>query len=303
MKELAILMIAHRDADMINRLTSRLQHPEIDIYIHIDKKSKRLAAKIKRYPNISLLPENECFDVRWGQNQDNRAVFALIDHSVGCYRHYALISGQHYPLQDAESIVEALRKAPDKDFITIMAQDSPNYKDFLGRSVLYWPECMIGRNPLQKALSYIYRNINKLLNYPLRRKTLYLPSGPFLFGSLWWILSGKTINYLQDYVKNNPAILDYYDNSFCSDECIYQTLVNECPNSTVVNDNLTYIDWSEGNASPKLLTQDDFDSLANSKCLFARKFDSTVSKELLDYIDLNLLQVKPYCSPDESRLK
>lgn len=40
MKELAILMVVHRDADMINRLTSRLQHPEIDIYIHIDKKRK-----------------------------------------------------------------------------------------------------------------------------------------------------------------------------------------------------------------------------------------------------------------------
>lgn len=291
MKELAILMVVHRDADMINRLTSRLQHPEIDIYIHIDKKTQGLANKIKSRPNINILPENESFDVHWGQNQDNRAVFALINHSAGNYKHYALISGQHYPLKDAESIVQTLHIAPDIDFITVMEQSSPCYTDFLGRSVLYWPECMIGRNPLQKALGYIYRNVNKAVNYPLRRKTPRLPSGPFLFGSLWWILSGRTVDYLHHTVATNPLILDYYDNCFCADECIYQTLVSQCPSSIIVNDNLTYIDWSEGKASPKLLTEEDYNLLENSNCLFARKFDSIGSSELLDRIDSALLHI------------
>lgn len=111
-----------------------------------------------------------------------------------------------------------------------------------------------------------------------------------MFGSQWWILSANTIDHIYNKIHNDPKILDYYDNSFCPDECIFQTLVNECSESHVVNDNLTYIDWSEGKASPKLLTKDDYSLLERSNCLFARKFDSIASKELLDRIDQNLLQ-------------
>lgn len=293
MKELAILIVAHRDADMINRLISRLQHPEIDIYLHIDKKSQYLTSEIEQYPNLTILPSKDSFDVHWGQNQDNRAAFALINLSAGKYNHYALISGQHYLLKPAESIVETLKRSQSKDFIVTMPQDSPCYKDFLGRSLLYWPEFLIGRSPLQKAAGFIYRNANKAFNYPVRRKKTGSPASPFMFGSQWWVLSGKTINRIQKLIMNNATILNYFDNCFCPDECIFQTFVSGCPDSDVVNDNLTYIDWSEGNASPKLLACDDFDLLANSNCLFARKFDSTASKELLDYIDLNLLLVKP----------
>lgn len=289
MKELAILMIVHRDADMINRLLSRLQHPEIDIYIHLDKKSNKLAGMIEPFQNVTILPENESYDVHWGQNQDNRAVVALINRATTRYNHYALISGQHYPLKTAESIVEELRKAPEKDFITMMEQDSSSYKKFLGRSVLYWPECMIGRSPLQKVMGYIYRNLNEVLHFPLLRRTHY-SSTQFMFGSQWWILSGKTVDHIHKTIEKDPSILDYYDNCFCPDECVFQTLANGYSGSVIANNNLTYIDWSEGKESPKVLTNDDFSSLESSDCLFARKFDSIASKELLDNIDLKLLQ-------------
>ncbi|MGO5179082.1 beta-1,6-N-acetylglucosaminyltransferase [Collinsella sp. LCP21S3_E4] len=290
MKELAILLMAHRDVDLINRLISHLQHPEIDIYIHIDKKSQFLVDSIVPFQNTSILSENESYDVHWGQNQDNRAAIALINCSIGKYNHYALISGQHYLLKNAESIVDELKKAPEADFISIMPRDSPIYNSFIGRSVLYWPECLIGRNPLQKGISYTYRSVSKALGYPLRRNRGYHSSDSFMFGSQWWILSANTIDHIYNKIHNDPKILDYYDNSFCPDECIFQTLVNECSESHVVNDNLTYIDWSEGKASPKLLTKDDYSLLERSNCLFARKFDSIASKELLDRIDQNLLQ-------------
>lgn len=290
MKELAILLMAHRDVDLVNRLISHLQHPEIDIYMHIDKKSRFLIDSILPFQNITILSEDESYDVHWGQNQDNRAAIALINRSVGKYNHYALISGQHYPLKNAKSIVEELRKSPEHDFISIMSQDSPIYKSFIGRQVLYWPECLIGRNPLQKGISYVYRNVNKALGYPLRRNRGCHSSISFMFGSQWWILSAKTVNHIHKIIHNYPSVLDYYDNCFCPDECLFQTLVNEYSESYVINDNLTYIDWSEGKASPKLLTEIDYSLLECSDCLFARKFDSIASRELLDKIDLNLLQ-------------
>ena len=55
--------------------------------------------------------------------------------------------------------------------------------------------------------------------------------------------------------------------------------------SDMVNDNLRYIDWSEGKPSPKTLTIEDADKLTNSGKLFGRKFNSKVDSKILDYLD------------------
>ncbi|MEI6087851.1 MAG: glycosyl transferase, partial [Bacteroidota bacterium] len=57
----------------------------------------------------------------------------------------------------------------------------------------------------------------------------------------------------------------------------------------MINDNLKYIDWSLGGASPKILTIDDIDKISKSGKFFARKFDANFDSEVLDWIDTNLL--------------
>jgi hypothetical protein len=59
---------------------------------------------------------------------------------------------------------------------------------------------------------------------------------------------------------------------------------------TVVNDNLRYIDWSRG-ARPAVLGMADLEALRRSPKLFARKFDVTVDRQVLDAIDRELLAI------------
>jgi hypothetical protein len=53
----------------------------------------------------------------------------------------------------------------------------------------------------------------------------------------------------------------------------------------MVNDNLRYIDWSEGKASPKTFTMNDLPILLHSDKLFARKFNADIDANILNEFD------------------
>jgi hypothetical protein len=57
----------------------------------------------------------------------------------------------------------------------------------------------------------------------------------------------------------------------------------------MINNNLRFIDWSLGGASPKILTVKDVDHFSKSGKFFARKFDENIDSKVLDWIDANLL--------------
>jgi hypothetical protein len=48
------------------------------------------------------------------------------------------------------------------------------------------------------------------------------------------------------------------------------------------------VDWSEGGASPRVLTSFDLDRLVRSSALFARKFDPRVDAAVIDALDAHI---------------
>jgi hypothetical protein len=75
------------------------------------------------------------------------------------------------------------------------------------------------------------------------------------------------------------------------DEIFFQTIIlNSSFARRAVNDNLRYIEWKDPDAgSPAILRKSDFQKLASSSKLFARKFDMTVDTEVLDFIDREII--------------
>ena len=49
---------------------------------------------------------------------------------------------------------------------------------------------------------------------------------------------------------------------------------------------MRYIDWDRGN--PYVFRIDDYDALMKSDCMFARKFDEKIDKEIIEKIYLTL---------------
>ena len=89
-------------------------------------------------------------------------------------------------------------------------------------------------------------------------------------------------------MSENPDYVRFFEHVFVPDELFFQTIImNSALRDTVVNDNLRYVDWTREPA-PAVSTRDDLTALLELGQLFARKFDETVDREVLDALDRHL---------------
>ena len=71
----AILVQCHKNPKQVNLLLDALDDPNLDIYVHIDKKSN-IGSEIKTGKQIHILPDEYRVDVGW-------AVFSQVDATSG----------------------------------------------------------------------------------------------------------------------------------------------------------------------------------------------------------------------------
>ena len=101
------------------------------------------------------------------------------------------------------------------------------------------------------------------------------------FGSSWWTLTHSSVEWMLDYLERHEEVLDFFDNSICPDESLFQSLFMKTPYTNTRENIKVYLDWTGENRHPKTLTINDYDTLMNSDFLIARKFDEKFSKEIL----------------------
>ena len=100
--KMAIAIQCHKNVEQLNRLIEFFRDDEIDIYIHVDKKSG-IKQKIKMINNLYILEES--IDVRWGDFsivESALKLFERIKESKIDYEYIHLISGQDYPIKKLE---------------------------------------------------------------------------------------------------------------------------------------------------------------------------------------------------------
>jgi hypothetical protein len=125
--------------------------------------------------------------------------------------------------------------------------------------------------------------------FPMKRK---FPRGfePF-GGSAFWCLSRECVEYVLSFVEQNRKFVRFFRHVLIPEEIFFQTIVLNSPlKESLINDDLRYVHWpGDSPAHPAILREDDFESIAESSCLFARKFDTSVDAGVLDMIDRKLL--------------
>ena len=151
--------------------------------------------------------------------------------------------------------------------ILICAGGNMQYEKRTGSYPPSWPLC---RRPLQGYFRF-------------RRK---LPSDLKLFGgSAYWCLSRDCIEYMNNFVQQNAALVNFYKHVKIPEEIFFQTVLLNSPlKNQLVNDDLRYIVWS-GTRHPAILHKEDLKEFINTNKLFARKFDVTIDPDVLDMID------------------
>ena len=101
-------------------LLEALNHPDVEIYVHVDKKSD-IGSEIKTSSQIHILPDKYRVDVRWGQFSQVQPTLNLLAYAShqDQYEHYWLCSGQDYPIRPISEIVSVLHSKPDVNFLQI----------------------------------------------------------------------------------------------------------------------------------------------------------------------------------------
>lgn len=278
--KLAHLILAHNQPEQLERLISKLQHPDADIYIHLDRKTDPAAfAHLASIENVFFIKNN--IKVYWGTYAIVKATlnsFTEIISSGKEYQYLNLLSGQDYPLKPQQEFLDLLAKDPGKAFMNYLHFDT-EWQEALSRVQAYH------LNNYRLPGKFV---IQKLLNKVLGKRKM--PDGMIPVGrSQWFTISMDHVKYIDSYWQSNPKFRRFIQLTWGPDEFVFQTILYNSPyKAAMVNNDLRYIDWSGGGVSPKLLTLEDADALITLGKYFARKFDMNCDKQLLDKIDEQL---------------
>jgi hypothetical protein len=95
--------------------------------------------------------------------------------------------------------------------------------------------------------------------------------------------------YVIDYLKENKSVERFFEMTWGADELVFQTiLLNSIWKDSVVNDYLRYIKFPKGAPRPRVFTMVDAEDIMISDRLYARKFDTEIDKNVMDYIDARI---------------
>jgi hypothetical protein len=301
--KLAFLIAAHAHPRLLARLIQRLQGPVSSIIVHIDA-------------GVPLQPFEDAFHDRgisgvhmaprvrspWGTVGQVKASLSLLHEAMRRDRmadRFILISGQDYPLMSPAAMAGFFEQSGARDFLTFhplpwSAWDGDGGLDRLrrfhfamGRHGFTYP---CENVPPSRRVGAAYAACKILL--PRERP---LPRDIALHGgSNWWNLSRASVLSLLQYLHCNHTFLRRFRFTKSADEIFFQTaLLNSTPSPSPANDDLRYTVWDEGRGEmPAVLDSNDFDSIATSGKLFARKMEPERSAALMDRIDNELLAVK-----------
>ena len=284
---IAHVIMVHKNPDQLIRLIKRLYHPDADFYIHIDSKSEiGDFESVRSIKQVSFIKNR--INCNWGGNSLLTGIITAMNEVLSLNKGYNFInmlSAQDYPIMSPDKIHSYLKNNLERNFISYESDDSTWWKQAAGRYE-----------------KYHFTDLDFIGKYFIERMAnIFLPKRKFpipvkLYGgckSTWWTITEDCARYISSQLSNNKKLNNFLKFCWGTDEFIVATLIMSSPYKDVtVNNNLRYIDWSEGNARPKLLKMDDFDDLKHSEMLFARKFDMDVDSAVLERIDQELLTLK-----------
>lgn len=276
----AHIIMAHKGPKQLERLLRKMQHPMFDFYIHLDRKIDIEPFKyLEQLKSVYFIPDRlEC---NWGGYSFVKAILCSVKevlNSGNTYEFINLMSAQDYPIKPINELYLFLSNRIGISFISYELVDDSWWKHAVTRFKFYHftDYKLKGRYLLQKVANTLmpYRKFPLDLN-------LYGSSN-----SSWWVLSADAAEYLVGFIDKNPKLNRFMQFTWGSDEFLIATvLMNSHFKDRIVNNNLRYVDWSEGGPHPKILSANDLNALIETDKFFARKFDISSDSDILNLLD------------------
>lgn len=283
----AYLILAHTNLSQLRCLLSLLDDERNDIFIHIDRKAPFDYSSIQGCCTASHL---ECINPRirvtWGGVSIIRVEMALLEAAVRTpHSYYHIISGLDLPIKSQDYIHDFFSRNAGKEFLDLWEMKSHT----LNRVQYYtlFPEG--SHFFLTNWLNHAFKALLRLLHIRMNRGV------EFRQGSQWMSITHGFASYI---VESAPWVDKVFRHSCICDEIFIPTVLRRSPyrdnlylseaseDHAITCGNMRLIDWSRGESirHPWTYTSADFDFLASSPALWARKFDERVDRDIIDRV-------------------
>lgn len=284
----AVLILAHKNLEQVVELCKRLT-PYFNIYIHIDRKTSVNSDVLNELDSMHVHYFSK-YNVKWGSYNIVLATIMLmkkaLENNQNIYFH--LISGQDWPMQDPENILNSFNN-DNKIYMNYFKADSESKA---GEKLIWWVKYYFNYNQINRRSLFgkIYHRvilysqkalgINKLKKYHMQSSDIYA-------GEEWIDIPRDALVYAIKTFDKDINLQKVFETSFCSDEMWLQTILCNSTFKSRINKNIhRYINWTEKNGSyPAILDSDDFDEIRKGKYWWGRKISMPVSNELLKKLD------------------
>ena len=289
----AYIILTHKDVNHLQRLVSRLDDGLSFFFIHVDLKSdfKPFQALLGFLPKVFMVKRVVTDWASFGLVKAPINAFEAIKSSKIDFDRISLLSGQDYPIKSNKKIDEFFSSSNQSVFMEYFTL--PNYQRWLNGGLYRVNKYFFGLKLPYKYASKAANLTSTLIPVLSRKFPQHLK--PYC-GSQWWTIDMYALNYILNYLRENPKYMPFHRFTFAPDELFFQIILlntkDERLKKSIENNNLRFTHWLRlDNPHPEILLKEDLGSIKDSEALFARKFDASVDKEILNMIDTECLNV------------
>ena len=267
----AYLIMAHGDFALLQCLARALDDPRNDLFIHIDAKVSDLPEIRTEKAGAHILKDR--IDVHWGDISQIETELLLFKTAVtnGPYTYYHLLSGVDLPIKSQDYIHRFFETHAGKEFIgfaeTVLTPE-------IIRKVQRWhlfPGHFRDGGLFIRMVRSAFLRLQEVAGIRRNRDIA------FCKGANWVSVTNA---FAQFFLSREEWVRKVFSHTFCADEIVLQTL---CWNSSFRqklydtgdewHGNLRLIGWKNGRLQD--WQSADYDLIAKSDALFARKFNAS----------------------------
>ena len=287
MKKHAMLIMAHNQFEILEKLLIMLDHERNDIYIHIDRKSGYIDEEYFKqlciYSRVSVIPRRRLY---WGHSSLVECELDLMEAALAsgeeyCYFH--LLSGVDLQIKHTEEIHQFFDEHPNQQFIAL--RNVYSGLEGLNRYYFFLPLRSYSK-VLAKGLDILSAYIQKV--FRVNRLNRF-GDIPLCKCQQWFSITQECARYV---VSQREWIQEFIRFTCCSDEMFLGTVIinSEFKNQIYhpyrsLGGHMRLIDRErpEG-VSPHTLTMEDWDMIEKCPYFWARKFDMKRDAEVIEKI-------------------
>lgn len=276
--KVANIIVAHKNPNQLKRFVCQYNEEQFHHFIHVDGRCRAGDfAEVAKLPGVTMLPRRrKLVWAGYGFVQVTLDALYAIRKRPEKYFYVNLMSGMDFPIK------------PTHDFYEYLLASYPDRKEFFEILDLgVWPGAhRYERYHLTgwtiKGRYFTERIINRFMEKRAFYGGQLVPYGR----AAWFTATEDFIDYGLKFVEQHPDYLSFLKTVWCPDEFIWNTiLMNSSFKDRLGPHYLRHIDWSEGNASPKVFRKSDLEALKTTPAFIARKFDETIDNEILTSIE------------------